>query len=224
MFSRELVQFLTELKSNNNKAWFNENKARYETQVRQPALAFIEDFAPRLIALSPHFDASAKKVGGSMMRIYKDVRFAKDKTPYKTNVGIQFRHSRGRDVHAPGFYLHIEPGNCFLGTGIWRPESKALAKIRDCIDNNPKAFIKATENEDFLSFYCLDGETLIRPPRGYAKDHPMITAIKRKDFIAIGQFPEEYLYQDNLLELVQAQYQKALPLMSYLCYALDLDC
>ena len=134
-FPKTCFPFLRQLQKNNNREWFNANKQRYEDSIRTPALSLIEHIGPEIAEkLSPHFVAIPKKVGGSLMRVYRDTRFAKDKTPYKTNIGIQFRHELGKDVHAPGFYLHIEPGNCFIGTGIWRPESLFLNKIREFID------------------------------------------------------------------------------------------
>ena len=108
-FSPALFAFLRELKDHNDRAWFNANKARYEEEIKEPALAFIEDFGYRLPEVAPHLTADKR----SLFRIYRDTRFSKDKTPYKTHVGIQFRHERNRDVHAPGFYLHLEPDSVF---------------------------------------------------------------------------------------------------------------
>ena len=103
--------------------------------VREPALKFIREMAPRLAILSPHFKADDRKVGGSLMRVYRNTRFTKDKAPYKTNIGIQFRHMIGWDVHAPGFYFHIELGQSFLGgLGVWRPDNTSLYRIRSKID------------------------------------------------------------------------------------------
>ena len=104
LFSKRTFDWLNELQANNNKAWFEEHRSRYEDDVRAPALAYIEAMAPVLRRISPHFTAIAKKTGGSLMRVHRDMRFAKDGQRYKTNIGIQFRHERGRDVHAPGFY------------------------------------------------------------------------------------------------------------------------
>ena len=122
-FGRELFGFLAELKDNNDRDWFNANKARYEADVLEPSLAFIEDFAPYLHQISPHLRADARRVGGSLFRIYRDTRFSKDKTPYKTTAGIWFKHERAKDVHAPGFYLHLAPGDVFAGGGIWHPDT-----------------------------------------------------------------------------------------------------
>src|SRR4051794_36073157 len=113
-FSPDLFAFLRELAANNDREWFAANKARYVAEVQEPALAFVEDVGMRLPQVSRHFVADTRTVGGSVFRIYRDTRFAKDKTPYKTHTGIQFRHARSRDVHAPGFYLHLEPGSVFM--------------------------------------------------------------------------------------------------------------
>src|SRR5574340_1631573 len=126
-FELSIFCFLEELTENNNRAWFQANKPRYEREVLEPCLAFIRAFQPRLKKISPYFVASDRRMGGSLIGVYRDARFSRDKTPYKTNVGIQFRHELGRDIHAPGFYVHIEPGECFLAMGVWRPDSASLA-------------------------------------------------------------------------------------------------
>ena len=107
-FGPELFAFLRELKANNDREWFNANKDRYENDLLEPALAFIEDFGLRLPQLSPHLVADARRQGGSLFRIYRDTRFARDKSPYKTQAGIYFRHERSKDAHSPGLYLHPE--------------------------------------------------------------------------------------------------------------------
>ena len=128
-----LFDFLRELKANNERPWFEENKARYRAEVQGPMLDFIQAFAEPLAEISPHFRADPRANGGSLFRIYRDTRFSKDKTPYKTNVGAHFRHEAGKDAHAPGFYLHLEPGMCFAGCGVWHPDSPTLGRIRDAI-------------------------------------------------------------------------------------------
>ena len=120
-FQPSLIAFLEELETHNNRTWFAANKPRYETDVLAPALAFIDAMAPHMLAVSPHFPTLAKRVGGSLMRVYRDTRFARDKRPYKTNVGIQFRHRPGKDVPAPGVYVHIPPESNFLGPASGRP-------------------------------------------------------------------------------------------------------
>src|SRR5215207_454210 len=129
-FGRELFGFLAELKDHNDRDWFAANKGRYEADLLEPALAFIEDFEPHLQAISPHLRADARRVGGSMFRIYRDTRFSKDKSPYKTMAGIYFRHERSKEVRAPGFYLHLAPREVFAGGGIWHPDTKTARSAR----------------------------------------------------------------------------------------------
>lgn len=221
MFSKKTFEFLALLEQNNNRAWFNEHKSQYEAYVREPALDFIRQMQAPLTELSSHFTASDKKVGGSLMRIHRDARFSKDKTPYKINLGIQFRHFMGKDVHAPGLYFHLANDECFAAAGIWRPESKVLNAIRTCIDENPNSYKKAIFNEPFKSAFTMSGESLKRPPRGFEKDHPLIDELKRKDFIAISPLTQKQVSSNNLVDTVLERYKKADSLMAYLCYALE---
>ena len=220
-FPKRCIPYLKQLGRNNERSWFNENKLRYEDCVREPALAFIEAIGPELTKLSPHFRAIPKKVGGSLMRVYRDTRFAKDKTPYKTNVGIHFRHELAKDVHAPGFYVHIEPGNCFIGAGIWHPESKVLNKIREFIADNPHAWGQATANRAFKRDFAFMGDALKRPPRGFSPDHELIEDLKRKDFIACMNFDDTEIVKTGFVRFVMRAFKRTDALMSYLCMAVD---
>ena len=222
-FDEQTLEFLRELAAHNERPWFEANKHRYETHVMAPALAFIDAMAPRLAKISRHFVASGKRVGGSLMRVYRDTRFARDKTPYKTNVGIQFRHERGRDVHAPGFYLHIEPGACFLGAGIWHPEPGALAAIRAEIVEQPKLWQRARDDQRFRKHFELGGERLAKSPRGYPADAPHADDLRRKDFIASCELAEAQTLRPQFVDDVAARFASATPLMAFLCGALDLE-
>ena len=164
-FGAGLLEFLRDLERNNTRPWFERNRERYESEVREPALEFIRAMAPHVEKVSPHFTARDRKVGGSLMRIHRDVRFSRDKRPYKTNLGIQFRHQAGRDVHAPGLYFHVEPGSVFLGAGMWRPDKTALAAVRREIDDDPKGWKRVLGGKRFRSEWELSGESLRRPPR-----------------------------------------------------------
>lgn len=222
-FGAGLYKFLTELTKNNNREWFQANKARYESEVQVPTLRFIADFAPRLEKISRAFVADARPVGGSMMRIYRDVRFAKDKTPYKTNVGAHFRHHVGKDVHAPGIYLHLEPGGSFLGAGMWHPDPKALGKVRDALVEDGARWKKLLSAKSFTARWKLEGESLKRPPTGYAPDHPLIEDLKRKDFIALTSFSEKQTLAADFIDEVTAACTTAAPLARFLTDALGLD-
>ena len=221
-FTKASFDFLSKLDANNNRDWFNDHKQEYEDTIRTPALEFIADMAEDLKTISPHFLASPKKVGGSLMRVHRDVRFSKDKRPYKTNIGIQFRHQLGKDVHAPGFYLHVEPGDCFLGAGIWRPDSTALGKIRDYIVVRDKAWVKASQDKAFIKKYEISGESLVNAPRGYDKEHPLLEDIKRKDFIAICQLSDKTVKSGQLIKQVVEDFSLASPYVEFLCKALEL--
>lgn len=221
-FSAASLRFLKQLAQNNTREWFKAHQDEYENTVRTPALRFIEQMQPSILALSSKLTAVPKKVGGSLMRPQRDSRFSKDKTPYKTNVGIQFRHFQGKDVHAPGLYLHIAEEGCFIAAGIWHPESKALNAIRLCIDENPNAYQKALQTLQDHGF-IMDGDSLSRPPKGFDKTHPLLTELKRKDFIAVKNISFEDLCKPDSVNFCAEQFQHCTQLMAYLCFALELD-
>ncbi|MFV0595994.1 DUF2461 domain-containing protein [Shewanella sp.] len=221
-FTAESLDFLKRLAHNNSRDWFKAHQDEYENHVRTPALRFIEQIQPDIVAISPRLTAVAKKVGGSLMRPQRDSRFSNDKTPYKTNVGIQFRHFQGKDVHAPGLYLHIAEDGCFIAAGIWHPESKVLNAIRTCIDENPNGYKKALQTLTSQGF-VMDGDSLTRPPKGFDKHHPMLDELKRKDFIALKPIPFERLCQTDAARYCAEQFAHCSQLMAYLCFALELD-
>jgi len=130
-----LFRFLKDLKAHNDREWFSENKARYETEARDAMLRFIGAFSGPLSSISHHFIADPRPSGGSMFRIYRDTRFSKDKTPYKTHLAAHFPHRaiEAGGVHGPGFYLHLEPGGSFAGGGLWHPDPGSLFKVRQAI-------------------------------------------------------------------------------------------
>ncbi len=222
-FPEGLLTFLDQLASNNQRAWFSENKARYQDLVSNPALDFIAAMAEPLAAISRHFEAIPRRSGGSLMRVYRDTRFSADKTPYKTNVGIQFRHVRAKDIHAPGFYLHIEAAEVFVGVGSWRPDREALARIRQRIVDKPKYWQAVERNKAFAGEFSFTGDRLQRPPRGFDPAHPLIETLKRKDFIAVKHFPVRDIESPDFLASVSAGFRRGLPLMRFLCDALELE-
>lgn len=213
-FGPELFAFLRELKANNDRDWFNANKARYEADVLEPSLAFIEDFAPHLHQISPHFRADPRRTGGSLFRIYRDTRFSKDKTPYKTQAGIHFRHERGKDIRAPGFYLHLAPGDVFAGGGIWHPDNQTVTKLRDAIIADPDGWRDATADIELG-----EGNKLKRVPSGYDKDHPLAEDLKRKDFVAFVRMSEEAATGPDFLHRYASVCASFSPLMAFLCRA-----
>lgn len=153
------------------------------------------------------------------MRVYRDTRFSKNKTPYKTNIGIQFRHELAKDVHSPGYYVHIDPEQVFIGVGIWHPDPPALAGIRARIAGKSAEWLRASRDKKFRRHFHLGGTSLTRPPRGYSKDHPMIGDIKRKDFIAIENLTVEAALDARFRDQVETSFKTATGYMQFLCKA-----
>ncbi|MDJ0837741.1 MAG: DUF2461 domain-containing protein [Acidobacteriota bacterium] len=221
-FTQEFFRFYDQLEANNDRSWFQENKELYEDAVRTPMLSFIEAMGPKLADISKHIVADPRKSGGSMFRIYRDTRFSKDKTPYKTHAACQFRHVMGKDVHAPGFYMHASQREVVFGAGIWHPDAPSLAKIRQYIAENPEKWQQALDHAPFAELFEQAGESLKRLPRGFPADHPMVEELKRKDFIAMrGLMPPDLLRED-LIEEVSRCFAACRPYMKCLCDALQL--
>lgn len=216
-FTNKTFKFLKDLKANNNRDWFGENKHRYESELKDPALRLIEDFGPELKKLSPHFQATPR----SLFRIYRDTRFSKDKTPYKTAAGVHFRHDRAKDAHAPGFYLHVAPGDCFLGIGIWHPHSDALRSIREHVVEDPTGWKRAAHGKKFVEAFYLAGESLKRAPKGFDPEHPLIDDLRRKDFIGVKSIPQSFVTDTDLPKQLAKAYKDGTALMRFLCAALD---
>jgi uncharacterized protein (TIGR02453 family) len=214
--------FLKELSANNNREWFEENKQRFKQSVQEPLVGFVETMAPRLKKMSKYFVADPRLNGGSIFRIYKDVRFSKDKKPYKTNGGVHFRHAAGKDAHAPGFYVHIAPDEVFFGGGIWMPPAPALLKIREAIREDGSGWHRAVQGPSFRKrFGDVRGDALTRPPRGFDAFEPNIDDIKRKSFFAMEQGSEKQTRAPSFADDVATAMTEASPLMRFLCGALS---
>jgi uncharacterized protein (TIGR02453 family) len=213
-FGPELFAFLRELKANNDREWFNANKSRYENDLLEPALAFVEDFGLRLPDISPHLVADSRRQGGSVFRIYRDTRFAKDKTPYKTQAGIYFRHERSKEVRAPGLYLHLEPRHVFAGGGIWHADPKTAHAIRRRIADDPDGWTEATQGIELGR-----GEALKRVPPAFDKEHPHAEDLKRKDFAALRYFTQKEATTVGFLDRYEEACRSFTPLMRFLARA-----
>ncbi len=220
-FTADTLSFLRDLEAHNDREWFQANRERYEDHVRHPAIRFIADFAPNLESISPHFVADPRPVGGSMFRIHRDVRFSKDKSPYKTHVGLQFRHASGKDVHAPGFYLGIEPGKSMAAFGIWHPDGPTLRRIRDVIVDDPDRWRDVADAAGAGSRFAWYGDSLVRAPKGYPKDHPCIDDLRRKDFVLASSLDD-----GEIISGVLKRYAEICriggPFVRYLCDAVEL--
>lgn len=218
-FEKASIDFLTELAANNNREWFNDNKARYEEHVLDVALRFIQSMQDPLAQLAPEFTAVPQRVGGSLMRVYRDTRFSHNKLPYKTNVGIQFRHRQAKDVHSPGYYVHVDPERVFLGVGMWRPDADSLRAIRERIVAKPAEWKSVLRDATFRRYFDLGGESLSRAPRGFDKDHELIEDIRRKSFIAVRDLDVADCLDPQFQRKVEASFAAATPFMKFLCKA-----
>lgn len=201
----EQFQFLKELKKHNQRDWFLQNKTRYEAEVRDPFLRLIAGLRPGLQGISPHFVVDSSPIGGSMTRIYRDIRFSKDKTPYKTSLAAHFWHAHGTEGMTPAFYLHLEPGRSSAGGGLWRPPPEGLRKIREAIVGRSDEWGKAVAGRSFRMGCGMAGESLKRPPPGFDADHPYIDDLKRKDFaVSLALSDKDLVRSDPLLNILGA--------------------
>jgi len=221
-FTPAFFSFFRELAKNNNRPWFLENKARYQQQVVVPMLAFIEAMQGPLGQLAPHYRAIPKLMGGSMFRIYRDARFSRDKRPYKEHAAFHFRHEQGKDAHAPGYYLHLEPGRVFFGGGIWVPPAPKLTAIRDTIMDSPRAWGKVKNDPKIVSYGGIQGKGLKTAPRGIDKNHPQIEDLRRKSFFVMNEVKPALAGNADFVELVAATYKDCEPMMGFICHALEI--
>jgi uncharacterized protein (TIGR02453 family) len=186
--------------------------------VKEPALAFVEDLGYRLPAFAPHLVADKR----SMFRIYRDTRFAKDKSPYKTHVGIYFRHARSAEADTAGLYLHVDPDHAFLGAGIWHPGSPALNRIRDALIARSDEWRDAVAAVE-PTWAQNDGDKLKRAPTGYPADHPQVEDLKRRSFAIMTRLTQKQATASGFLDAWQERAAAARPYMAFLCSALGVE-
>ena len=223
-FSDRSFRFLRGLARHNEREWFHAHKQDYEDHVRGPFLALIADLQPVLREVSEHFRADPKTVGGSLFRIHRDTRFSNDKTPYKRWQGARLFHARSREVEAPSFYLHLQPGHCFVGAGLWHPEPETLRRVRQFIVDNPGNWAAAAHATAFRKRFDLDdSEMLVRPPRGFPADFPHLEDLRRKNHVAIRVLDDATMTGPRLLATLGRDLRQLGPFMDYLCAALDLE-
>ena len=221
-FTPALFAFLRDLSAHNERTWFEANKERYLRDVRMPLQAFVGDFGPRLARISTRFIADPRPMGGSIFRIHRDTRFSKDKSPYKTMAAAQFRHEQGKTVHAPGFYLHLEPGRVFAGAGLWHPERDSLDKVRRVLVAHPERWKRIVRAPAFRRVLSLSGDSLARPPRGFPADHELIDDLKRTDFVVVAEFSERDACAAGFLNEFVKVCRTSAPFMELLTRALGL--
>lgn len=221
-FPKDFFKFFNELKKNNNRDWFAANKPRYYESVVAPMAEYICAIAPYLKRISPFYTADPRAHGGSMFRIYRDTRFSKDKTPYKTHAACHFRHQAGRDAHAPGFYMHIETERISIGGGIWRPPAKQLGLIREFIADNPSAWGKLGKSAALKKLGGIQGDSLKRPPRGYEADARHIQDLKRKSFYVMTEMDANLALSPELVTESARVFRSAAKLNHFITDALEL--
>jgi uncharacterized protein (TIGR02453 family) len=222
IFRPALFRFIADLTAHNERGWFQANKPRYERDARQPALRFVVAFGPYLRRISPHFQADPRPVGGSLFRIHRDVRFSRDKSPYKDHIGIQFRHDAGRDAHAPGFYLHLQPRNCFAGVGLWRPDTASQSRIRAAIAGDSRRWLRALTDAGASGKFARYGEQLKRPPRGYDPADPLIDELRYKEWLLVAKLTQKEVTARDFPQQLAALFGETAPVMRFLCKALGL--
>ena len=219
-FPQDLFDFLSELKANNDRDWFNANKDRYRASVVGPMTEFISAMDEVLAKVSDCFLADPRPTGGSMFRIYRDVRFSHDKRPYKEHAASHFRHIAGKDAHAPGFYVHLEPDDVFFGGGIWHPPGPVLQRVREAIDEDADQWTGLTRSAAFKRrFGAVAGEGLKRPPRGFDPQHPCIEDLKRKSFFAMKHVDPELATTAKFLKEVERTFVAMGPFVEFLTLA-----
>jgi uncharacterized protein (TIGR02453 family) len=217
----ELFTFLEDLRDNNERAWFESNRARYERHVREPLLAFTAALQEPLAAISPSILAIPKKQGGSLFRIHRDIRFSKDKSPFKSWAALQFRHEAAKDVHAPGFYLHFEPGNVLAAAGIWRPARPELDAVRQAMDEDPAGWIRMRGAVEAAG-WKFGGDALKRVPRGFDREHSLADELRLKDYVVSVPLTEAQVCRPDFVDEYVELCRSAAPLPAYLCGVLGL--
>jgi uncharacterized protein (TIGR02453 family) len=224
-FRPEAIQFLADLAENNDRAWFQPRKGEYERLLKEPLQALIAALADRFEARGIPLRADPAK---SPFRIYRDVRFSKDKSPYKTNLGASFPwigdgpgdggpRSHSANVHSGGGYFHLSPGEIFVGGGIWHPEKPWLDAFRRRVVDDPLGLRELTEEPSFsASFGSLSGDSLRRVPTGFPPDHPEADLLKLKDVTFGRRLSDSEAASPALPDLLTESFATALPVLRYL--------
>lgn len=222
IFTPASLTFLRGLTRNNNKPWFEAHRDDYESAVKAPMRALIEEMDVRLARIAPEMVGDPKR---SMFRIHRDIRFSHDKSPYKTNAGCWFYHrggssSVGQEAEGggAGFYFHLEPGGCFAAGGLWMPPRPALSRLRDAIAENPTAFARAAASPAIQKRFggLSEAAMLKRMPRGFAEDHPAAAWLRHQSFTLSRVLSDAQVTSARLPALIEAEFTAMLPLVRWL--------
>jgi len=219
-FDAELFRFLRDLARHNDRTWFRDNKARFRDHVEAPSLGFVRAVGPKLQRISPYLLADPRPVGGSVMRIYRDIRFSNDKTPFRTSIGIRFMHdgASNRDQYLPGFFLGLAPDNCWVYAGVWEPDPARLGKIREAIATRRRAWRNVRS-----AVPPIDGDSLQRPPPGFDPRHPFIDDLRRKGFGSRIKIADSQVIRADFPERFVRTCERLDPLNRFLAKALGVE-
>lgn len=214
----EVLTFLSDIKKNNTREWFNKNKTRYESAFNQ-LIPFADALLIQLNKTDQIETPSGKK---SLFRIYNDVRFSKNKTLYKTNLGGGFR--RATKFRRGGYYYHIEPGNSFVVGGFWNPNAEDLAHIRQHIASEPEHLFEILNTKEFKdTFGTLLGDQLKTSPRGYNIDHPAIEILRYKQFLIRHDFTDKEVISADFHLKISKAFEAMRPFLDYMSEVLTTD-
>jgi uncharacterized protein (TIGR02453 family) len=219
-FTPGALTFFRGLAKNNNKEWFEAHRAEYENEVREPMRELIGEMDARIAKFAPEIGGDPKR---SMFRINRDIRFSKDKSPYKTNAGCWFNHRAatrkvGSEANegSAGYYFHFQPGHSFLGAGVWMPPRPQLNKLRDAINEKPKPFLEMTRGIPKRFDGLTDEGALKRMPRGYAEDHPAAKYLRFQSFTTGRELTDADITSPKLPALLAREYEALLPLVRWI--------
>lgn len=223
-FTTNSLKFLRGLARHNEREWFLAHKTDYQTHVRAPFQQLLTDLQPAVAAISPHYRSDPKTVGGSMFRIQRDTRFASDKTPYKPWQGARIFHERRKQIAAPSFYLHLQPGASFIGAGLWQPETHTQRRIRQFIFDNPGAWSRVAHDGKLRKrFELASTDMLVRPPPGFPTDFSHIDDLRHRNFALVAELGDDEIASPHLLKLVEKDLVRLAPFVDYLCAAQNLE-
>ncbi|MBL7720221.1 MAG: DUF2461 domain-containing protein [Flavipsychrobacter sp.] len=218
MLQPSTVRFLQELGKNNNKPWFDQHRDEYQA-AKEDFEGLVDSILETLVPIAPAL--AGLKAKECTFRIFRDVRFSKDKTPYKAHFGA-FMGEGGRKCTGAGYYLHVEPGKSFAGGGLWMPEGPRLKAVRQEIDYNFEEFSKMVSSREFKKYFKqIDGESLKTLPQGYSADNPAIAYLKMKSFTAGTPLADKDLTAKGLVSKCERIFTALSPLVDFLDRSAD---
>jgi len=215
------LRFLSDLRTHNDKGWFENNRDRYEADLLEPARLLVAQLCRELGAPFPDIVGSPVPRGGSLTRLHRDVRFSTDKRPFHTHIGMHFWHSSGRKMEVPGFFLRVDPDEVLIGTGLHQPEADVVARVRRAIDHDRAAWIAATQNRLFLrTWQGLAGESLKRVPSPWSSEDPLAQDLRRKEFTAFVHMPADEATRRGFSTRIVKHWRASAGLMAFLTEAM----